>query len=119
PPHDDLVRRRVAECHAQTDRQEDGEAEDPEDDLRLAHELAHAGEVEMDERLAAAHRSRLIASYSSRRCLPVSATNTSSRLACLVVSRDSVRRSRPSRSRRAGIATCGSETVNKIPPASA
>ena len=59
------------------------------------------------------HRFRLVVHSSSRRCLPVSVTKTSSRLACRVVSRASGNASCRVVSSTAGKATCTSLTARQ------
>ena len=72
--HRQHIRRPVAEGNAQAHGQQDGENENPENRLRLAQEKAKAHHRQLIE---AAHAP----AYSSRKFLPVSPTNTSSRVA--------------------------------------
>ena len=81
----------------------------PEDGLRLADELQHADLHQLIERVhlqGPTHGS----TSSSSRCRPVRCTNTSSRVACRVVSDVRTRPSPWSLESSAGITICGSAT---------
>src|SRR5262249_1376759 len=99
--------------NAKHDDHQDGEAVHPEDRRRLAIELAQPRERQLPERIETRGRTVHEAVASSRRCRPVKATNTSSRLAWRGVRPASSRQRTRRRYRRAGSAMCGSVTESE------
>src|SRR5208283_3958427 len=87
------IGRFITECDTESQGQKQGENEHPEDDLRLPPQFFHARSEQVPVSRPASVRDGLwcrkswrrlrfkMSHHSSRRCRPVSCTNTSSRLA--------------------------------------